>query len=257
MLILGIESATPVASAALADEQGLLGEINLNVGLTHGEQLLPMIDALLQQCRRPISAVTGIGVSAGPGSFTGLRIGMATAKGLALAGGIDLLAIPTLEAMAWQVMGQPDLVSPMQNARRDQIYSGLYSWRPVAGPGSAGPGQQDQWPPPAKRGKKDRAPAGGDPSFWRLECVLPPLAISPAEWAARLREIGRPVVLLGDGAGDYEPVWWRELGTLARRLPPVLGLCRAAFIALAAAQKLATGQRQELHQIKPLYLRGF
>ncbi|MDR1193573.1 MAG: tRNA (adenosine(37)-N6)-threonylcarbamoyltransferase complex dimerization subunit type 1 TsaB [Peptococcaceae bacterium] len=248
MLVLGIESATPVASAALADEKGLLGEISLNVGLTHGEQLLPMIDGLLLQCRRPIDEVTAIGVSAGPGSFTGLRIGMAAAKGLALGGGIDLLAIPTLEAMAWQAMGLPILVSPMQNARRDQIYSGLYRWRKATERGPLAP---------AKRNKKDRAPAVGGDGLWQLDCLISPMAVAPADWSARLREIGQAVILLGDGAADYEDIWRRDLDTLALRLPPVLGLCRAAFIALAAAQKLAAGQRQDLHQIKPVYLRGF
>ena len=190
MLVLGIESATPLASVALTDEKGLLGEILLNVGLTHSEQLLPMIDSLLRQCRRTVRDITAIGVSAGPGSFTGLRIGMATAKalaqglsaapgaardaasretpdtandaaaygtpgapndtamreisgvanGVAPRGRIPVVAVPTLEAMTWQMAGQPVLVSPMLNARREQVYAGLYRWRAVKAGANIGTG---------------------------------------------------------------------------------------------------------------------
>ena len=255
MLILGIESATPVASAALADETGLLGETLLNVGLTHSEQLLPLIDDLLRQCRRTIRDVEGFGVSAGPGSFTGLRIGMATAK--ALAQGLSappcerprLAAIPTLEAMAIQLTGQPVCVSPMLYARREQIYAGLYRWRKEGDETCSVVGQ---------RGKKDRLPAGLD-SAWVLDCLIQPEAVAPEEWAGRLGGLGQAVYLLGDGAAAYEEVWRRILGQAAVILPPVLGLSRGAFIALAALRILkeqTAGEDMPFYQIKPVYLRG-
>ena len=260
MLILGIDSATPAASAALADEKGLLGETLLNVGLTHSEQLLPMIDDLIRQCRRTIRDVTAIGISAGPGSFTGLRIGMATAKALAqglspaslaLRGsGVALVAVPTLEAMAWQLAGQPVLVSAMLNARRGQIYAGLYRWTPPEGDSLP--------PPPVQRGKKERLPAGADRG-WRLERLIPPEAVSPSVWAGRLRGRGRGVYMLGDGAAMYEDIWRRELEGEAVILPPVLGLCRGGFVALAAIKTLeengAPGT-EDFYRMKPVYLRG-
>ncbi|MCL1805125.1 MAG: tRNA (adenosine(37)-N6)-threonylcarbamoyltransferase complex dimerization subunit type 1 TsaB [Clostridiales bacterium] len=340
MLILGIDSATPVASAALADENGLLGEVLLNVGLTHSEQLLPMIDDLLRQCRRRISEVTVIGVSAGPGSFTGLRIGMATAKALAqglsaasgvasaaeaVSGGgvavaasggaapgtsdafsdaaaapggvapgtsvtsggsapgegVRLLAIPTLEAMAWQLAGQPAYVSPMLNARRGQIYTALYQWTEGSSgsnssnnggngssgssssgsnsSGSNGSGDLSAVFASRQRGKKDRLPAGADLSPWAPVCLIPPEAAGPEAWAERLARQKSSVYLLGDGAAMYREIWARSLGERAVILPPFLGLCRGSFIALAALGKLArSGEEpaEDFYPLKPIYLRG-
>jgi len=290
MLVLGIESATPVASVALSDEQGLLGEVLLNVGLTHSEQLLPMIDDLLRQCRRTIRDVTAIGVSAGPGSFTGLRIGMATAKALAqgalphtpVSPGVRLLAIPTLEAMAWQLKGcgRDILVSPMLNARREQIYTALYRWRTdnaayadatgtavgatgatgAAGgdvgaggatDGGAGRGGEDKAMSlrevfaARQRGKKDRMPAGAGDDFDLLELLVPPEAVSPKVWAKRLAEHGQDVYLLGDGAAMYQEIWHGDLRGRAIILPPAAGLCRGSFVALAAMRLLQESGSQD------------
>ncbi len=227
MLILGIESATPVASVALADERGLVGEITLNIGLTHSEQLLPMLDQLLQQTRCGLEDVAAIGISCGPGSFTGLRIGMATAKGLAQSRGIPVLGIPTLEAMAWQQSGTAGLVSAMQNARRNQIYGALYRW-------------------------KD----GGEGLYPVLEAMIPAEAASPEDWARRLDRLNEPVALMGDGAIVYEATWRQHLGNRAQILPPYLGIARGSFVALAARARFQAGQRQDFYQIKPLYIRG-
>jgi tRNA threonylcarbamoyl adenosine modification protein YeaZ len=294
MLVLGIESATPVASVALADETGLLGEVLLNVGLTHSEQLLPMIDDLLRQCRRVVGDVTAVGVSAGPGSFTGLRIGMATAKaiaqGLSAARAVQggekaaLFAIPTLEAMAWQTAGQAACVSPMLNARRGQIYTGLYRWRKevAAWPKDAAPTSSAALPDSAaspsgapspsgaarQRGKKERLPADAGDIYGMLECVIPPEAASPEAWAARLKEGAGSVYLLGEGAAMYKEIWARDVGDNAVILPPFLGLCRGSFVALAAMDKMGingtsgingtngANDRQDYYSIKPVYLRG-
>lgn len=227
MLILGIESATPVASVALADERGLVGENTLNIGLTHSEQLLPMLDQLLQQTRCSLEDVAAIGISSGPGSFTGLRIGMATAKGLAQSRGIPVLGIPTLEAMAWQQSGTAGLVSAMQNARRNQIYGALYRWK-----------------------------YEGEGLFPVLEEVIPAEAAAPEEWAMRLAEWDEPVALMGDGAIVYEAAWRKVLGNRAQILPSYLGIARGSFVALAARERFQAGQRQDFYKIKPLYIRG-
>ena len=278
MLVLGIESATPVASVALADDQGLLGELLLNVGLTHSEQLLPMIDDLLRLCRRNRKEITGIGVSAGPGSFTGLRIGMATAK--ALAQGLSqntrvrLAAVPTLEAMSWAMAGQPVQVSPMLNARREQVYTGLYRWRCVSSSeadGGSGNADRDNLSlgelfAARQRGKKERMPASmGEDPCWTLDCLVPPEALHPEAWAERMKATGEEVFLLGDGAAMYKEIWMRDLGAQARLLPPITGLCRGSFIALAAIDAIRKGGQREkqgsaedaaFYGMKPIYLRG-
>ena len=313
MLVLGIESATPVASAALADEKGLLGEVLLNVGLTHAEQLLPLIDALFKQCRKTIRDVTAIGVSAGPGSFTGLRIGMATAKALAQGrtpthttpegGGVQLFAIPTLEAMAWQMMGQQVFVSPMLNARREQIYAGLYRWGPglplaagqaadrgsrgyaqVAGNSLIGEASADDRGKAVfdegsgayealrevfisrQRGKKDRLIAGVGDGGWTLDTVIQAEAADPLHWAEKLRTQGQTIYLVGDGAAMYKEIWQQVLGSSAQILPPMCGLCRGSFIALATIDKLGkcgtvgdsreNSDRPNDYSMKPIYLRG-
>jgi len=237
-LVLGIESATPVASVALADKDGLLGELMLNVGLTHSEQLLPLIDDLLRLCRRTIREVTAIGVSSGPGSFTGLRIGMATAKALAQGLSVTAIPIPTLEAMAWQTMGGQGWVSPMLFARKEQIYTALYRWRreEIVAPPDQSAGRV--------RGKKDRLYAGVGDGRWVLESHIQPEAADPAVWAAKVKaqmSLNAPgmdqdaaIWLLGDGAEMFRDLWIKEIGDAARVLPPFSGLCRGSHIALMA-----------------------
>jgi tRNA threonylcarbamoyladenosine biosynthesis protein TsaB len=229
MLILGIESATPIASVALVNEKGFLGEITLNIGLTHSEQLLPMLDQLLQQARLTIKDVTGLAVSAGPGSFTGLRIGMATAKGLAQGCRIPLLAIPTLETMAWLQRGRPGLISPMQNARRNQVYAALYRWKCTG---------QDCY------------------QDYFLEEVIAAEAVAAQEWADRLKAYEEPVTLAGDGALIYAETWRDNLKEQAQILPGYAGMPRGGYVALAARQHFLAGETQDLYNMRPLYIRG-
>ncbi len=223
MLVLGIESATPVASVALVNEKGVVGELTLNVGLTHSQQLLPMIDELLKQTRHTLKEVEGLGISTGPGSFTGLRIGMATAKGLAQGRGLPLAGVETLEAMAWQHQNQEGYFSPMQNARRQQVYTALYQW--------------------SKEG--------------RLEVLEPAQAATPEQWALKLQEqVQKPIYLLGDGALAFREQWQDLLGDRARILPAYLGLARGCYVALAARQRLLSGEIPPFYAVRPLYIRG-
>jgi len=126
MKILGIESASMVASAAIVEDGNLVAEYTVNHKKTHSQTLLPMIDEIVRMTETELSEVDGIAISAGPGSFTGLRIGSATAKGLGLALNKPLLHIPTLDAMAWQLWGCDGLVCPIMDARRGQVYGGAY-----------------------------------------------------------------------------------------------------------------------------------
>ena len=126
MKVLGIESASMVASAAIVEDGNLIAEYTVNHKKTHSQTLLPMIDEIVRMTETNLSELDGIAVSAGPGSFTGLRIGSATAKGLGLALGKPLLHISTLEAMAWQLWGCDGLVCPIMDARRGQVYGGAY-----------------------------------------------------------------------------------------------------------------------------------
>ena len=124
MKVLGIESASMVASAAIVEDGSLIAEYTVNHKKTHSQTLLLMIDEIVRMTEVNLQEVDGIAISAGPGSFTGLRIGSATAKGLGLALNKPLLHIPTLDAMAWQLWGCDALVCPIMDARRGQVYGG-------------------------------------------------------------------------------------------------------------------------------------
>ena len=126
MRVLGIESASMVASVAIVEDGNLVAEYTLNHKKTHSQTLLPMIDEIVRMTETDLSELDGIAISAGPGSFTGLRIGSATAKGLGLALNKPLMHIPTLEGMAWQLWGFDGLVCPIMDARRGQVYGGAY-----------------------------------------------------------------------------------------------------------------------------------
>ena len=110
MIILSIDSATPVAAVAVIKDSVLLAEEMLNIGNTHSTQLMPMAAHVLAQSNIKMSEVDAVAVSQGPGSFTGLRIGMATAKGLAQGSGCKLIAVPTLDVLAQNMWGYDGLV---------------------------------------------------------------------------------------------------------------------------------------------------
>lgn len=129
MKILGIDSSGLVASAAVVEDDNLLAEYTVNYKKTHSQTLLPMIDEIVRMTELDLNTLDGIAVAAGPGSFTGLRIGSATAKGLGLALGKPLVEIPTLEGLAYNLYGTEKLVCPMMDARRNQVYTGIYEFR--------------------------------------------------------------------------------------------------------------------------------
>jgi tRNA threonylcarbamoyl adenosine modification protein YeaZ len=127
MKILGIETSTQRGSIALMDGATLVRELPLSAALNkHAERLLPQIDTLLKETGTPPSDLAAIAISIGPGSFTGLRVGLATAKGLAYACGLPLLPVPTLEAMAMPFRDAKTAIAPMIVSRKDEVYWALF-----------------------------------------------------------------------------------------------------------------------------------
>ena len=126
MKIIGIESSSLVASAAVWEDEKLLAEYTVDHKKTHSQTLLPMLEEICRMTECGMKTVDAVAVSAGPGSFTGLRIGAATAKGLGLALDIPLIAVPTLDATAWGLFGVKDLICPIMDAKRGQVYTGIY-----------------------------------------------------------------------------------------------------------------------------------
>lgn len=162
MRVLAIETSTLAGGVALLDGERVRGEYVLDVNATHSERLMPALDRLLVDTGWRAADLQGLAVAVGPGSFTGLRIGLSAAKGLALALGIPIAAVPTLDAMAAAFPFSALPVCPVLDARKGEVYCSLYRW--------AGPAMRREWEY---------------------------LALTPAALAARLVE---PVIVLGDGA---------------------------------------------------------
>lgn len=128
MNILALDSSGLVASVALLTEEKIIGEYTINHKQTHSQTLLPMLSNLVEQLGVELKEIDFIAISEGPGSFTGLRIGAATAKGLGLALNRPLVSVPTLEAMAQQLWGVSGNICPIMDARRNQVYTGVYEF---------------------------------------------------------------------------------------------------------------------------------
>lgn len=126
MKILGIETATRFASVALMDETRLIAEYRIALEMRQAERLLPLIDAMLKEAQVSLSDINAIAVSIGPGSFTSLRVGLATAKGLAIGRGLPVIPVPTLEAFALPFRHAKAVVLPMIVARKDEIYWAMF-----------------------------------------------------------------------------------------------------------------------------------
>ena len=126
MRILGIESSSLVASAAIYEDGITMAEYTVDFKMTHSQTLLPMIDEMVKLVGIDLNTIDAIAVSGGPGSFTGLRIGSATAKGLGLALNKPLIHVPTLDATAYNLFGASGLICPIMDARRNQVYTGIY-----------------------------------------------------------------------------------------------------------------------------------
>ncbi|MBE3572750.1 MAG: tRNA (adenosine(37)-N6)-threonylcarbamoyltransferase complex dimerization subunit type 1 TsaB [Moorella humiferrea] len=219
MLVLGLDSATQVAGVALIDDNRLVAETFFNTRKNHSQRLLPMIAALLQEAGVKPAELDGLAVALGPGSFTGLRIGLATIKGLAHALQKPVAGVPTLDGLAWNAWEVPGLVCPVLYARRREVYTALYRWQ--------------------------------EGELCRL---TPYQAVEPYSLAASLKSYNMPVYFLGDGVEPYLEVW-RQLGPSARFLPSTGILPRAAQIAMLGRKRLQTDGPDDLFRLKPLYLR--
>jgi len=126
MKILALDSSGLVASVAIIEDEEMIAEYTINYKKTHSQTLLPMIDEIAKMIELDMKTIDAIAIAAGPGSFTGLRIGSATAKGLGLALDKPLIAVPTVEGLAYNLYGTNALICPIMDARRNQVYTGVY-----------------------------------------------------------------------------------------------------------------------------------
>jgi tRNA threonylcarbamoyladenosine biosynthesis protein TsaB len=216
MRLLALETATLAGGAALLEDGRLVGESRLNIALTHSERLMAVVDRLLQDCGWDAASLGALAVSVGPGSFTGLRVGAATAKGLALALEIPVAPVPTLDALAATLPFADAPVCPLLDARKGEVYCSLYRW--------TGSGMERQWDY---------------------------LALQPEAAAARLPA---PVIVLGDGVAACRPHLAR-LGRDCHEADPVHALPSPAVVGALGHAILAAGGGIPAERLAPLYLR--
>lgn len=224
MKILSIDSSGNVASVSLLSDGVLMGEFSINNKLTHSQTLLPMVDVMLQTAGVEPEELNFIAISAGPGSFTGLRIGAATAKGLAQALQVPVIKVPTLAALAYNLAGMSGLVCPVMDARRGQVYAGVYRY-----------------------------------DGYKLISVQPEQAVDMGEFLARLNERGERVTFLGDGVPVHREKIEKECRVPYGFAQSHLALQHAGSVAVLASQAELyedIGVRQmEAGDFAPEYLR--
>lgn len=221
MSILSIDTSSQVSSVSVLSAECVAAEISMQGALTHSETLMPHIETALAMARVKKDELDGIAVSIGPGSFTGLRIGLASAKMMAYALHIPLIAVPTLEALAHHCVCEGVRLVPVMDAQKGNVYVQEFTWR-----------------------------ADGDALTLHEESSL---AILPlAEVIARLSKTEQPVLLLGDAMQRKVDV---ELPVNVRLAPIHARMPRAACVGLAALTRLARGETDDPVTAVPLYLR--
>ena len=219
MKILGIDSSSLVASVAIVTDDVLTAEYTVNFKKTHSQTLLPMLDEVVKLLELDLNTVDAIAVSGGPGSFTGLRIGTATAKGLGLALKKPLIHVPTVDAMAYNLWGTDALICPIMDARRNQVYTGLYHCRR------------------------------------QLEVVKEQCAMDMLELIEELNAAGEPVVFLGDGVPVYKKQVEEHLKVPFAFAPAQSNRQRAASVAALGGEYLKAGKTVTAAEFEPDYLR--
>lgn len=220
MKILALDSSGLVASVAVVEDDNLLGEYTINYKKTHSQTLLPMLDEVAKMIELDMKSIDVIAVSAGPGSFTGLRIGSATAKGLALALDKKIVSVPTVDAMAYNLCGCADLVCPLMDARRQQTYTGVYEF--VEG---------------------------------QMKTVVPQCVVMIEEIVEKINQNGRKTIFLGDGVPVFKEYLEEHLTVPYGFAPASNNKQRASSVAVLGGILCELGKAEAAEEHKPNYLR--
>lgn len=215
-MLLAIDTSSLVLSCALMEEDRLVAEWTVQRKLTHSEQLIPHMDAVLQEAGVEKKDITAVACAVGPGSFTGLRIGLATAKMTARIWGVPLIAVDTLEGLAWNLAGAEAFVLPLEDAQRGNVYAALYG------------------------------------AFETLWLEAPAEAAPVDEVIAAAVRHGGPLIACGEAADMYRE---KLLAVGIRLAPPQNRCCRAGSVAAAAWAKWKRGETADPMTLVPNYIR--
>ena len=220
MKILALDSSGLVASVAIVSDDDLIGEYTVNYKKTHSQTLLPMLDEVAKMVELDLSTIDVIAVSAGPGSFTGLRIGSATAKGLALALNKEIVSVPTVDALAYNMWGCRDLVCPLMDARRNQAYTGLYRF-----------------------------------SDGKMDTLIKQCVIQIDEIIDKINKEGQKVIFLGDGVPVFKEYIRENITVPYDFAPAMCNKQRASAVACLGQILFGEGKAVPAYEHKPEYLR--
>lgn len=223
MKILALDSSGLVATVAVLENDILLAEYTVNYKKTHSQTLLPMLEKVKEMIDLDMQSLDAIAVAKGPGSFTGLRIGAATAKGLALALKKPIVEIPTLEGLAYNLYGNQDLVCPIMDARREQVYTGLYSFDAE--------------------------------NEFELKEIMGQSAMSIQDLINKINEIGRRVVFLGDGVPVFADTIKELIKVSYSFAPAHMNRQSAGSVAALAVKYYEAGKIVDAKDHEPEYLR--
>lgn len=219
MKVLAVDTSAMTASVALMIDGRLAAESILNHKKTHSEKIMPMIDSVLKESETGIEEIDVFAVANGPGSFTGLRIGVSTVKALAHAMEKPVVGVNTLAALAYNIFDADGLVSPIMDARRGQVYNAVYKW---------------------------------DKGI--LTEVTPPRA-ETLELCLKDFEKEKKVYFLGDGVPVHRKKIKEAMGERAVFAPPCCLLQRASSVAAIAEIKAEKGETEDYETLNPVYLR--
>ncbi len=220
MRVLAIDSSSTVASVAIVEEEKIIGEYTINNKITHSQTLLPMIDDMFKVSEIELDTIDAIAITSGPGSFTGLRIGSATAKGLGQALNKPLVEVPTLEAMAYNFFDTEKIICPIMDARRNQTYTAAYKLE------------------------------GGE-----LKTVIAGEAIGIEELVDKLNECNEDVIFVGDGIPVFREYIENNVKNKVVFAPTHLNRQRAGSVGALALKYLNEGKTVAASDFKPDYFR--
>ena len=237
MKLIGIDSSGLVASVAIMEDGRLVAEYTVNNKKTHSQTLLPMLEEIVKNTGLEMDTIDAIAIAAGPGSFTGLRIGAATAKGLGLALKKPIVPVSTVDALAYNLYGTDALVCPIMDARRNQVYTGVYEF--------------------IKNADNDENAENGGcmHQTCHINVIKEACAVPIEEIAAFLNNNNREVIFLGDGV----PVFAQQLKDLMKVpysfTPAHLALQKAGCVAALGMEKFQAGIYEDAAAHSPEYLR--
>lgn len=219
MKILAIDTSSNVATVAVTDDTKLAGEYILNHKKTHSQKIMPMLDEVMKSLELDVNEIDLFAVVTGPGSFTGLRIGVAAIKTLAQVTKKPVVSVDTLEGLAYNLPFCSHLIVPMMDARRSDVYTAIYS------------------------------------NGISFEKIIPPCAISVEECVEQVKSLGKTAVFLGDGAYLHQNYIKEQMGERALFAPINVNEQRASSVAVCAMAKFENGDTISYSEVEPYYIR--